>query len=124
MTIRTHRIYDSDPPPQGVRVLIDRLWPRGIRSDDPRIDEWMKAVAPSNELRRWYQHDPEKWPKFKCRYFEELDENMAGVTSLLELTRRSDLVLLYGSRERILNNASALKEYLEEKLPDHQGSAP
>ena len=118
MTIRTHRIYDSDPPP-GVRVLIDRLWPRGIRSDHPRIGQWMKEVAPSSALRRWYQHDPQKWPEFKRRYFRELNESPEVVTSFLELARRTDLVLLYGSRERLLNNAAALKEYLEEQLAGH-----
>ncbi len=123
MAIQTYRIYDPEAPPIGVRVLVDRLWPRGIRSADPRIDEWMKEVAPSNQLRRWYQHDPQKWPEFKRRYFNELDEHPEIVHSLGKLAQSSDLVLLFGSRERVLNNASALKEYLEGKLPKIQVTA-
>ena len=78
MHVRTKRIYDKPASSDGRRILIDRLWPRGISKEVAQIDYWAKAVAPSNELRRWYRHDPEKWPEFRDRYFAELDSNPEG----------------------------------------------
>ncbi len=101
----------------GVRVLVDRLWPRGVRAADALIDKWVKDVAPSSELRRWYSHDPKKWKQFKRRYFAELDQKEEAVAALLSHAISGDLVLVYGSRERKLNNAAALKEYLEARVP-------
>ncbi len=104
---------------KGVRILVDRLWPRGVRTADAPIDKWIKYVAPSSELRRWYSHDSKKCEEFKRRYFAELDQKQETVAVLLSHAMSGNLVLVYGSRERKLNNAAALKEYLEAEVPRH-----
>jgi len=98
-----------------LRVLIDRLWPRGLSKADARVDIWMKELAPSTELRRWYGHDAEKWPEFKKRYYSELDTNPVGVAELMSHAATGKVTLLFGSREERLNNAFALKDYLESR---------
>ena len=113
MTLLTKRIYDGPSRSDGRRILIDRLWPRGMSKADAHVDFWAKSVAPSHELRRWYQHDPEKWDEFRRRYFAELDANPAGVAELREQLGRGTVTLLFGSKEERLNNATALVEYLE-----------
>ncbi len=112
MTLRTKRVYDKPAPSDGRRILIDRLWPRGLSKSAAKIDFWAKAVAPSNELRRWYQHDPAKWAEFRRRYYAELDANPAGLAELRAHLGRGTVTLLYGSKETRLNNATALCEYL------------
>ena len=97
----------------GRRILIDRLWPRGVSKSDASIDAWAKDVAPSNELRRWYQHDPQKWPEFRRRYFAELDSNAARIAELRESLGEGTATLVFSSKETKLNNATALKEFLE-----------
>ena len=113
MEIRTKRIYEKPSPADGVRVLIDRLWPRGISKESAAIDFWAKAVAPSNELRKWYRHDSTKWREFRERYFAELDANPEGVAELVSYVNDSTATLVFSSKEEQLNNASALREYLE-----------
>lgn len=111
--IKIKRVYDPVDPGDGVRVLVDRLWPRGVSKD--KVDLWLRDVAPSDELRRWFNHDPNKWEEFKRRYFQELDGN-PKVEELLELIRRGrDVTLLYAAKSPY-NNAVALKEYLERRL--------
>lgn len=111
--IKIKRVYDPVDPGDGVRVLVDRLWPRGVSKD--KVDLWLRDVAPSDELRRWFNHDPNKWEEFKRRYFQELDGN-PKVEELLELIRRGrDVTLLYAAKS-LYNNAVALKEYLERRL--------
>lgn len=111
--IKVKRVYDPLEKDDGIRILVDRLWPRGIRRD--LIDVWLKDVAPSDELRRWYNHEPDKWEEFKRRYFEELSRN-PKVEILLQLIRKgNNVTLLYASKSRY-NNAVALKEYLEKVL--------
>lgn len=112
MQIRTKRIYDEPAPSDGRRILIDRLWPRGVSKEAAQIDYWAKAVAPSNELRRWYRHDPSKWVEFRDRYFAELDSNPQGVAELRSQLGAGPAILLFSSKEESLNNASALGEYL------------
>jgi uncharacterized protein YeaO (DUF488 family) len=114
--ILLHRIYDPEDARGGCRFLVDRLWPRGIKKDSVRLDAWLKEVAPSNELRLWYQHDPDKWEEFKHRYFSELESKPESWQPLLEALKKGAITLLYSSRETKLNNAEALKEYLEEKI--------
>jgi len=111
--IRIKRIHESKTGSDGRRILVDRLWPRGMAKAEAVVDFWAKAIAPSNELRKWYQHDPNKWPEFRKRYFAELDANPAGVAELREHLGSGTVTLLFGSRETERNNASALKEYLE-----------
>jgi uncharacterized protein YeaO (DUF488 family) len=116
MTIRVKRVYEPRTRQDGLRVLVDRLWPRGLTKADAKVDYWPRDLAPSNELRKWYGHDPEKWPQFKRRYFKELDGNANEVQSLLRVVRGKNVTFLFGSKEERLNNALALKEYLERNL--------
>ena len=111
--LRTKRVYENPEPSDGRRILVDRLWPRGVSKEDALIDSWAKEIAPSNELRIWYQHDPEKWPEFRRRYFAELHSNPDGVEELRASLGEGAATLIFGSRETELNNASALKEFLE-----------
>ena len=111
--LRIKRVYEGSISADGRRILVDRLWPRGVTKTDAKIDFWAKAVSPSNELRKWYQHDPDKWPEFKQRYFGELDANPDAVAELQTHLGRGTVTLVFSSKETRLNNASALKEYLE-----------
>ena len=112
MKIRTKRIYEQAARSDGRRILIDRLWPRGVSKDAAKIDFWAKAVAPSSELRRWYQHDADKWDEFRRRYFAELDDNSEGLEQLRAQVGSGTVTLVFASKEERLNNAGALREYL------------
>ncbi len=113
--IKVKRVYDEPSSDDGVRVLVDRLWPRGLSKESTRIDLWLRDVAPSDELRKWFNHDASKWEEFKRRYFKELENNKA-VNELINLLRdRRTITLLYSAKSPY-NNATALKEYLELKL--------
>jgi uncharacterized protein YeaO (DUF488 family) len=116
VTIAVKRVYDPPAAGDGFRVLVDRLWPRGIRKEDARIGHWAKDLAPSTELRKWYGHAPGKWPEFRKRYRRELDANTDAVADLLDRLPRGAVTLVFGSKETELNNAAVLKEYLEERL--------
>lgn len=113
MRLRTKRIYEAANPADGRRILIDRLWPRGVTKAAARVDFWARSIAPSTSLRRWYSHDPDKWQEFRRRYFAELDANPAGVADIRKHIGRGTTTLLFSSREERLNNATALREYLE-----------
>ena len=113
MRVRTKRIYELPAVADGRRILVDRLWPRGLTKTAVRIDYWAKAIAPSTQLRRWYGHDPAKWREFRRRYFAELDANPSGLADLRRHLGKGTVTLLYSSREEGLNNATALREYLE-----------
>jgi uncharacterized protein YeaO (DUF488 family) len=119
--LRTKRIYEGHARSDGRRVLIDRLWPRGVSKADARIDFWAKSVSPSQELRRWYQHDHEKWPEFCRRYFAELDANPSGLAELRSQLGGGTATLVFSSKEEQLNNAAALVEYLESGRDDSGG---
>lgn len=114
MTTRIKRVYDPPARDDGQRVLVDRLWPRGLRKDEARIDLWLKDIAPSHELRRWFGHEPDKWREFKTRYFRELKQHQDAVDELKKLTKAGRLTLLYAAKDMENNNAAALKEYLGE----------
>ncbi|HEX6816530.1 MAG TPA: DUF488 family protein [Gemmatimonadaceae bacterium] len=113
--IVTKRIYEPVGERDGYRVLIDRLWPRGVSKTAARLDEWAKALAPSNELRKWYEHDPAKWEEFQRRYAQELDnpESQAVLDTLAKRARRGRVTLLYSTREATISNAEALAHMLE-----------
>jgi uncharacterized protein YeaO (DUF488 family) len=113
MEIKIKRAYESPSDSDGCRILVDRLWPRGISKEKAKVDFWPRELAPSTELRHWYGHDPEKWPEFKSRYFAELDANPELVKELLEYVRKGAVTFVYSSKEQRLNNAVALKEYVE-----------
>ncbi len=113
--LATKRVYEDPSPADGCRIRVDRLWPRGVSKPDAKIDFWAKSISPSNELRRWYGHDPQKWDEFRQRYHDELDGNPDGVAELRAQLGPGTVTLVYGSRETRLNNATALKEYVESR---------
>ena len=115
MRIHTKRVYEEPARSDGRRILIDRLWPRGLSKERAAVAFWARVVAPSNELRRWYGHDPEKWGEFRRRYFAELDANPEGLAELRAALGRGPVTLVFGSKEAELNNATALREYLQER---------
>lgn len=111
------RVYEPPDPDDGSRYLVERLWPRGIKKENLPLDAWLKDVAPSDALRRWFKHDPDKWTEFQSRYRTELDANPEAWQPLLEAARRGNVTLLYSARDTQHNNAIALKAYLEAQMP-------
>jgi uncharacterized protein YeaO (DUF488 family) len=107
------RVYEPVTPEDGVRFLVERLWPRGIKKSELRLDAWIKDVAPSMTLRKWFGHDPKKWIEFQYRYFAELDRHPEAVEQIRSATRRSRVTLVYSSHDTEHNNAVALKEYID-----------
>ena len=114
--IRIKRAYDPPAKQDGARFLVDRLWPRGIKKEVLRLAAWYKEVAPSNELRRWFGHDPDKWKEFQHRYRAELTAHAAAWQPLLDAAKQGDVTLLYSAHDTELNNAQVLKTYLEDRL--------
>lgn len=110
--IQVKRVYEPPSAEDGVRILVDRLWPRGLSKARASIDLWVKEVAPSATLRRWFNHDPNKWPEFRRRYAAELDAKRAVVAALIGAVRRGRVTLLFGARDPDHNNAKALQTYL------------
>ena len=115
MKLKVKRVYDPPAKTDGLRVLVDRLWPRGLSKDKAKIDHWLKDIAPSDGLRKWFAHDPEKWQEFKARYHRELDANAEAVKKLRALLRAKRVTLLFGAKDLQHNNAAALSEYLQPK---------
>ena len=111
--IKIKRIYESPARDDGVRILVDRLWPRGLSKEKAKVDLWLKEVAPSDRLRKWYSHDPQKWDQFKQNYFKELEHPQEGIRLIVEKMREGNVTFLFSSKEERLNNAVALKEYIE-----------
>lgn len=111
--IQLKRAYEKPGRNDGQRVLVDRVWPRGVRKEDARIDDWAKELAPSTALRNWFGHDPEKWDEFKRRYFRELAGQPERVEDLRARADGHRLTLVFGAKDERHNNAVALKEYLE-----------
>lgn len=114
--IHLQRAYDEPITAGGRRFLVDRLWPRGIKKDDLALDGWFKEIAPSDELRRWFAHDPQKWLVFQQRYRDELDAKPESWQPLLAAAGEGDITLVYGARDREHNDAVVLKAYLEEQI--------
>lgn len=110
--VRLKRAYEPAAEDDGARVLVDRLWPRGLRKDEAAIDRWEKSVAPSTELRRWFGHDPARWEEFRRRYAEELDGHSAELGELRALARHGRLTLLYSAHDEAHNQAVVLREVL------------
>ncbi|HTS62001.1 MAG TPA: DUF488 family protein [Candidatus Acidoferrales bacterium] len=110
------RAYEAAGVEDGTRFLVERLWPRGIKKTDLHVDGWLRDVAPSDALRRWFAHDPRKWPEFRRRYFAELDRHPDAREQILNAVRRGRVTLVYSSHDTEHNNAVALKEYLESHL--------
>jgi uncharacterized protein YeaO (DUF488 family) len=110
--IRLKRVYDPPSAEDGFRVLVDRLWPRGLKKEAAALDLWMKEIGPSNALRKWFGHDPARWEEFRTRYRAELDERSDLLAQLRLAAARSRLTLLYGARDAVHNQAVALREVL------------
>lgn len=115
MEIHVRRVYEPPSRADGVRILVDRLWPRGVAKSKAGVDHWVKAVAPSDGLRRWFGHQPEKWDGFRERYFAELDANPAAVAELRQALGGGAATLLFAARDERRNNAVALREYLQKR---------
>lgn len=113
MVILLKRAYEPPGPDDGFRVLVDRLWPRGVSKDSARIDLWLKDIAPSTSLRKWFDHDPAKWNEFSDRYLSELRHNAEAVTQIMEHVRRGPVTLVYGAKDKEHAHALVLKAYLE-----------
>ena len=109
------RAYEPASKDDGMRVLVERLWPRGLARAKLHLDAWLKEVGPTTELRQWFSHDPEKWSQFRRRYFRELDSRPESWRPILSAARRGTVTLIYSSRDEERNNAVALKEYLDAK---------
>lgn len=116
MPIHLKRAYEAADEADGRRLLVDRIWPRGISRDALRLDDWVKEAAPSVGLRKWFDHDPAKWDEFKDRYFRELAKRPRIVEDLLAQCRAGPVTLIFGARNSDCNNAVALKEYLERRI--------
>ena len=113
MKILVQRIYDKPIETRGYRVLVDRVWPRGVSKADARLDEWVGHLAPSTALRKWFNHDPSRWNKFRIKYRQELMSRREELKRLQMIARKKPLVLLYGARDKKHNQAVYLREVLE-----------
>jgi uncharacterized protein YeaO (DUF488 family) len=110
--LKLKRAYDPVSPEDGVRFLVERLWPRGLTKEKLRVDAWLKEAGPSTELRKWFSHDPDKWSQFRARYFRELDSAPEAWRPIMSAARRGTVTLIYSSHDEQHNNAVALREYL------------
>lgn len=119
MSLTVKRVYEPPSPDDGYRVLVDRLWPRGLKKEQAALDLWMRDVGPSRELRQWFGHEPTRWEGFRHRYAGELDAAPEYWQALAEKARRGHVTLLYGAHDEEHNNAVALKTYLESYLSAH-----
>ncbi len=116
MMIQLKRAYDKPDKSDGERFLVERLWPRGVKKSSLPLVAWLKDVAPSTELRKWYEHDPAKWNEFRKRYFADLKKEPEAWQPLIEAARKGTISLVYSSHETEFNNAAALKEFLTAEL--------
>lgn len=113
MSIRLKRVYDEPSSDDGHRVLVDRLWPRGLSKADAKLDDWVKSAAPSDDLRKWFHRDRSRWGEFRRRYLSELKEHRDDLRPLAEQARKERVTLLYAVRDERRNNAVVLKQYLK-----------
>ena len=116
MKLKIKRVYEKPDKDDGIRILVDRLWSRGLTKEKAKVDVWLKDIAPSTTLRKWFGHDPKKWGKFQRKYFAELNTRPDAWEPILKAAKRGAITLLYSSHDTEHNNAVALKGYLEAKL--------
>lgn len=115
--IQLERVYDASSSADGTRFLVERLWPRGVKKTSLKIESWLKDVAPSTELRKWFSHDPARWDEFRRRYFAELKANPDAWQPILDAAHHGTVTLIYSSHDTEHNNAVALQEFLKPHLP-------
>ena len=113
--VKLKRAYEPVSPTDGIRLLVERLWPRGLSKEQLKLDGWIREIGPTTTLRKWFSHDPAKWSQFRTRYFRELDSRPESWRPLASLARRRTVTLVYSSHDEEHNNAVALKEYLQAK---------
>jgi uncharacterized protein YeaO (DUF488 family) len=111
-SIRLKRVYESTSSEDGMRILVDRFWPRGLRKKDAAVDRWLKEIAPSSELRQWFGHDPVRWPEFRRRYTAELRQHTTMLDEIRELAKQGTVTLVFGAHDEQHNNAVVLREVL------------
>jgi uncharacterized protein YeaO (DUF488 family) len=112
--IKTKRVYESPSPEDGLRILVDRLWPRGLSKEQAHVNSWYKEIAPSNELRTWFGHKPELFKEFSKKYTDELKNQKSILSKIKELAQKEQITLLYSAKDTKYNNAIVLKKILEE----------
>ena len=115
MKVKIKRVYEQPSSDDGSRILVDRLWPRGLTKEKARVDLWLKEIAPSTELRKWFGHDPAKWKSFRVRYEAEIRDHDDLIEMLKDIARTGAITLLYGARDEKHNEALVLKQFLERK---------
>jgi len=113
--LKLKRVYKPPHKDDGTRILVDRLWPRGLTKEKAKVDLWLKEIAPSTELRKWFGHDPKKWKEFRSRYRRELKQHPDELEQIREKARKGRVTLLYGARDQEHNEALVLQEFLERK---------
>jgi uncharacterized protein YeaO (DUF488 family) len=118
MSIRLKRAYDKPSRSDGVRILVDRLWPRGLTKDQVHVKEWLKDAAPSTQLRQWFKHDPDNWPDFRKQYIHELQQHPDVLEPVRQQARRHTVTLIYSAKDEQHNNAVVIKELLENEVGD------
>ena len=113
MKIQIKRVYEKPAKDDGMRILVDRLWPRGLSKEKADVDLWLKEIAPSTELRKWFGHVPDRWKEFQKRYHHELENNIESVSKLKDLIKKGAVTLVYGAKDKEHNEALVLKEWLD-----------
>ncbi|KTD20599.1 uroporphyrin-III C-methyltransferase [Legionella lansingensis] len=111
--IKLCRVYETPPPKEGLWLLVDRLWPRGLKKDALPFDAWVKDMTPSPSLRKWFNHEPDKWLAFANRYLDELKDKPELITDILKKAKNSEIVLFYAAKDKQYNHAQVLKAVLE-----------
>lgn len=119
MKIKLKRAYDPVSEEDRIRILVDRLWPRGIKKTELKLDAWLKDVAPSTALRKWFSHDPAKWIEFQKKYFAELDENPAAWAPIIKALEHTPVTLIYSAKDSEHNHALCLKNYLNSQIKEN-----
>ena len=115
MIIRLKRVYEEPSESDGTRILVDRLWPRGLAKERAKVDVWLKEIAPSTELRKWFNHEPVKWPEFKKRYQAEISNNTEELAALERHLANEKVTIVYGAKDEEHNDAVVIKQYLDKK---------
>ncbi|HWH62560.1 MAG TPA: DUF488 domain-containing protein [Ginsengibacter sp.] len=113
MKIKIKRVYEEPSKADGMRILVDRLWPRGLTKEKAAIDLWLKEIAPTTELRKWFAHDPKKWTEFRKKYLQELEDNEDQVSILKNYLKKGVVTIVYGAKDEEHNEAEVLKEFLD-----------